>query len=165
EFYLSGNVEIRNQSAKEARLLRCNEAYYDVARNVAIALDADLEVKQPGLPDPVHFRTPELRQLNAKLFELDRSATSASKLPCGPGLELRTGPASLEEKRIEKTTIFGTRFISRTTGEPEFEEQRLFRGKDVALYLEGVPVFWLPYLQGDANDPLGPLESVSVGYN
>jgi hypothetical protein len=165
EFYLSGNVEIRSLSGKESRVLRCNEAYYDVGRKVALALDADLEVKQPGLPDPVHLQGPEIQQLNEKLFAMPRSKVDASKLPYGPGLYLETGPSSLEEKRIEKKTIFGTRYFKRDTGEPEFEEERLFRGENVVLYLEDLPVFWLPYIQGDVNDPLGPLQSLSVGYN
>src|SRR5262249_25524338 len=35
--YLSGNVEVRNQSDKEVRGLRADEVYYDVGRNVAVA--------------------------------------------------------------------------------------------------------------------------------
>jgi hypothetical protein len=31
--------------------------------------------------------------------------------------------------------------------------------------VEGIPVFYLPYLQGDANDPLGPLESLNFKYD
>src|SRR5262249_51102619 len=47
EFYLAGNVEIRQQTDKENRLLRADEVYYNVARNVAYALRADLELKRP----------------------------------------------------------------------------------------------------------------------
>ena len=32
------------------------------------------------------------------------------------------------------------------------------------LRLDEIPVFYLPYLRGDANDPLGPLESVGISY-
>src|ERR1700687_3572746 len=88
EFYLSGNVEIRSISGKEERVLRCNEAYYDINRNVAIALDADLEVKQPGLPDRLHVRGPEIDQLNRKLTQFGPTGVNASKLPYGPGLEV-----------------------------------------------------------------------------
>src|SRR5262249_12279856 len=40
-----------------------------------------------------------------------------------------------------------------------------FDGKDVTFKVEDVPVFYLPFLRGDANDPLGPLRSVSFNYN
>ena len=43
--------------------------YYDVGRNVAVAHHADLEFKQPGLPDPVHLRSDELLQLSPTEFK------------------------------------------------------------------------------------------------
>jgi hypothetical protein len=165
EFYLSGNVEIRSATPKEVRILRCNEAYYDVGRTVAIALDADLELKQPGFPNPIHVRGPELIQHNAKLSELPGSETNGSILPYGAGLKVNTGFVTLEEKHVEKTSIFGQPFLKRETGEAEFEDQTLFRGRDIVVRLEDVPIFYFPYLQGDARDPLGPLESLSIGYS
>lgn len=166
EFYLAGNVEIRNQSGKETRTIRADEVFYDVNRNVAICLQADMEMKQPGLPDPMHLQSPEIRQLNAKLFELSQSTVNASKLPFDPGaLSLSTGPCSLEIKTIPKKSIFGATFFSRVTGEPETHEQQLFRARNVVAKIEGVPFFYLPWLQGDAHDPLGPLEGVTVGYS
>ena len=38
EFYLSGNVEIRETDGPNLRILRADEAYYDVNHNVAVAL-------------------------------------------------------------------------------------------------------------------------------
>ncbi len=183
EFYFSGNVEIRQTLPKKYQGkdvvqpvdLRCKEAYYDYSpaalatgdpgRNVAIILDTDLQVRQPGLPDPVRIVAPVARQLNESIFEFDRTETSASKLTYGPGLYTTTGEASLESKHVLKQTIFGSQYLSRQTGEPEYEDQLIFRGWNVVVWLEGIPVFWLPYLQGDARDPLGPLRSLSIGYS
>src|SRR5262249_53241141 len=50
EFYLAGNVEIRQQDQQGTRTLRADEVYYDVSRNVAVAMRADLEFKQPNVP-------------------------------------------------------------------------------------------------------------------
>jgi len=183
EFYLSGNVEIRDEMIKnigtptpirEARVLRCSEGYYyfmppthdePAGRNYAIALNADLGLRQPGLPDPIHVTTPEMHQLTDKLFNAATTQVNASKLPYGPGLCLTTGPASLEQKHIEKKTLFGLQVYKRDTGEEEYVDELLFRASNVVLWLEDVPIFWLPYVQGDARDPLGPLQSISVGYN
>jgi hypothetical protein len=169
EFYLSGNVEIRTALTKdgkvEDKVLRCKECYYDVSRHVAIALDADLEVKEPLLLDKLHVITPELHQLNEKLFTMPSSIADASKLPYGPGLELDTGEAQLEEKRVMKKSIFGVAFNDPKTGQQEYEDQRIFTGYNVVTRIEGVPVFYFPYLQGDVNDPLGPLQSLSIGYS
>src|SRR5262249_31925962 len=72
---------------------------------------------------------------------------------------------TLEDKVIPKRSIFGMQVINRQTGQPETEEERLFTGRNVVVRLEDVPVAYLPYLRGDANDPLGPLSSVGISYN
>jgi hypothetical protein len=165
EFYLAGNVEIRQQNGPESRTLRAEEVYYDVGHNVAVALQADLEFKQPQIPDPMHLHADELLQLSPNKFEAIRAALSASKLPSDPGLTVNVATATLEDKQVPKRSIFGRQVISRTTGQPETEPQRLFHGDDVVVRIEDVPVFYFPFLQGDAHDPLGPVQSLSFGYN
>jgi hypothetical protein len=170
EFYLSGHVEIRQQFDKDTRILRADEVYYDINRNVAIALDADLEIKQPALPDPMHLQGPEIYQLNAKLFKLGKASVNASKLPYGPGLELTLSAASLEEIEVKKRGLLqlvglGQPKVDPVTGQEELEKQRIFRGRNMVLWIENIPVFYLPYVQGDVNDPLGPLQNLMVNYN
>jgi hypothetical protein len=167
EFYLSGNVEIRQMSGKESRLILADEVYYDVARSVAIARHADLKVKQPGLPEPVVLRTPELLQLNAKLFQLGPSEVNASKLPYDPELKLTMSKAQLEQIEVPKRGFLGI-FPGPTdpaTGKVEVGNQQLFRARNVVVWMAGVPVFYLPYVQGDVHDPLGPLENLMFNYN
>src|SRR5205085_9590783 len=64
EFYLAGNVEIREQNGPESRKLSAAEIYYDVGRNVAAAYQADRELKQPSLPDPFHMKAQRLDALS-----------------------------------------------------------------------------------------------------
>jgi len=165
EFYLSGNVEMRQQSGGDARTLRADEVYYDASRNVAVALSADLEFKQPGLPEPIHFQSDEIHQLSTTQFEADRVVIFASRQPSDPGLTVVMRHATLEQKRVIKRSIFGRVFRNRQTGEPESETQSLVRGDNVFFRVEDVPVFYLPFLQGDANDPLGPIQSFNFGWN
>src|SRR5262249_13060009 len=62
EFYLSGNVQIRQLTPTEKRLLSADEVYYDVNRNVAVAISGDLEMNRNNVPYPIHFRADELYQ-------------------------------------------------------------------------------------------------------
>ncbi|MCI0455384.1 MAG: hypothetical protein L0Z62_00200, partial [Gemmataceae bacterium] len=167
EFYLSGHVELRQQSRGETTLLRADEVYYDVARGVAVAREADLELTRKGLPEPLHLQGPEILQINPKLFHLPRGSFNASKLPYDPNLKLTLGKASLEEIEVPKRGLFGLGppRTDPNTGQPLVARQRIFRGRNVVLWLGGVPVFYLPYIQGDADDPLGPLEGLSFNYN
>ena len=68
EFYLSGNVEIRQQNVKDARILRADEIYYDVNRNAAIALHA-------GFADQSHFTRVFVRQTGRTPGRYRRDAT------------------------------------------------------------------------------------------
>jgi hypothetical protein len=165
EFYLSGNVEIRDQNGPDAHVLRAEEVYYNVSRHTAIALNADVEFRQKGIPDPIHMRGEEINQLGEGLFRGLKVEVFSSRLPSDPGLKVTLENATLEEKDVIKKGFFGQTVIDRKTGQPEVEHQRLLDGNSVFIDLEGYPIFYLPYVRGDANDPLGPLESLGFSYD
>src|SRR5262249_38736912 len=149
----------------ETRTLKADKFYYDVGRNVGVAMHADLEFREKNVPDPVHLRAQELDRLSPTLFKAVDASVFSSKLPSDPGLQVTVVDATIEDRVVPKRSIFGIRVFNRETGQPETELQRLFDGRNVTLRLEDFPVLWLPYVRGDANDPLGPLEAVSFGYN
>ncbi|MFO0966863.1 MAG: hypothetical protein U0793_14920 [Gemmataceae bacterium] len=165
EFYLSGNVEIRNQVEKETQILRAEEVYYDVGRGVAVAMRGEVEIRDPNLRYPFHLKAEQILQLNPKLMVAKTSKAYASALPSDPGLTIEVTDTVIEEKTIEKKTIFGFPFIDPKTGGPQIENDRFFTGRNMLVRIEGVPVFYFPYLSGNIRDPLGPLEHVSVGYS
>jgi hypothetical protein len=165
EFYLAGNVEIRSRQGTQDRLLRADEVYYDVGRHVAVALTADLEFKQPGLPDPVHMQAHELHQLNTDKYEALETRIFSSRTPGDPGLTLVMARATLEQQRIIKKSIFGRTVTDRLTGQPLTEPQDIVHGDSVFLKIEDIPVLYLPFVQGDAHDPLGPIQNFNFGYN
>ena len=170
EFYLSGNVEIREQhnvpnKPPESRILRADEVYYDISRSVAIAVRADLEFKEPTMPDPVHFKADELLRLSPTQWQVLRGEVFSSKLASDPGFKIYFARATLEDKHVPKKNIFDVVVRNRRTGEPEIELQRRFRAEEVFFELEEVPVFYLPFLAGDAKDPLGPVRNIMLSYS
>ncbi len=166
QFYLAGNVEIREQDPKRGeRVLRADEIYYDIDRNVAIALSARFEMRQPNLPDPIQFKADELIRTSKDTYEILRGEVSASKLPSDPGLKLYFTTATIEEKSLPKLSIFGQEVVDRATGKTIIQTEDYIRAHNVFFELENVPFFYLPYLAGDARNPLGPIESLSAGYN
>jgi hypothetical protein len=165
EFYLGGDVQIREQRGPESRVLRADEVYYDVRRDVAVARNADLEFKQKGVTDPIHFKADEILKLNADQYEGYRVEIFSSRLPSDPGLKVYVQEATLDNRTVPKRSIFGARFVNRQTGEAETEMERMIRARNVFLEVDNVPVFYVPYLHGDATHPLGPLEGINFGYN
>jgi hypothetical protein len=172
EFYLKGNVEIRKRSARDTQTLRADEVYYDVNRSVAVALSATLEMKlnpvagrTTPFTDPIFFRTDELQQLSANQFRVVRSEIFSSKLPSDPGLKVYVAESTVDENLVPRKSIFGRTVLNRETGQPDEERQTIIHSKDVFFELENVPFFYVPSLTGDANDPLGPVQSITFGYN
>ena len=165
EFYLAGNVEIREHAGRDERTMRAEEVYYDLKRNVALSLTASVEWRQPGVPDLIVFRGDEIQQLSPTQFLGKRGDVSSSKLPSAPGLRVQFSEATLDEKKQIQRNIFGREVIDLRTDQPVVEVEKLIHADDVVLRVEEVPVFWLPFIQGDANDPLGPVRDISMGYN
>ena len=165
EFYLAGNVEVRQPGTKGgARTIRADEVYYDVKRNVCIALKGTLEMKDPKIETPVFARGDEIVQTSPTTFEVVQAEIFSSRLPSDPGFKVYVAQATIEETQVPRVGLLGTP-IDRKTGRPLEVTQDLVRARDVWFELEGYPVFYLPYLVADARDPLGPIESFRFGYN
>jgi hypothetical protein len=179
EFYLSGNVELREQppqrkpptvvapgaSPVEQRTIRAEELYYDVNRNVAVVLKGSLELRIPRISDPILVTGTEFRRTGLDTFQADRAEVSASKLPSDPGLKVYMAHADIEDRYVPMTSIFGRQVFDRQTGQPLQVEQTIVKGTNTFLEFEDVPFFWLPYLSADARDPLGPLKDIHFGYS
>jgi hypothetical protein len=166
EFYLSGNVEIREMSStKEARTIRCDECYYDINRNVAIALSATMEMQQPKIPDKIYFKADEMIRTGEKTYEVLRSEMFSSKLPSDPGLKIYVMRAEIEDRTIPKFSPFGTPVIDRRTGKQLEQQQTLVEARNVFFEIQSVPFFYVPYLYGDARDPLGPIQEIAMGFS
>ena len=163
EFYLQGNVELRYQNKKETEIIRADEVYYDVARRVAVCLKADLEIRDPKLIYPVHVKADEVLQLNAKVYQANNAKIFSSLLPSDPGLTVEVKQVVVEEKEIASKGLFGLPVIDKKTGLPATVVQREFDGDSFIARLEGVPVFYFPWLRGNVEDPLGPLEAIAFG--
>lgn len=165
EFYLAGNVIIRQQDRTSNRTLSCDEAFYDVNRNVAVAVNADLEFMQKGLQDPVHVRADEVVQRSPTLFEATRAQIFSSRLPSDPGLKVFVAQTTVEEKTSQRRGLFGGPLIGRTTGQPLTEHDHMVRSRNAFLEIEDIPVFFVPFLQGTAEHPLGPVRDINLGGN
>lgn len=174
EFYLAGNVEIRQEEtvARDKKVLRADEVYYDVNRNVAVALGAQLELRavpRAGtrvlIAEPVYVTAPEILKLSPTLFEVTRAEVFSSKLPSDPGLKVYMGHATIEDKTVPTRGFLGRPVLNPTTGEPLTTKESIVTAQTVIGELENVPFFYTPYLRADARDPLGPLQEVNAGFS
>jgi hypothetical protein len=174
EFYLAGHVVMRTQksTSKEKTVVEAEELYYDTNRSVMIALNSRSEtrtdrfaLKAPQFTEPIIFVTPELIRTSEITYEFSTAQIFSSKLSSDPGLIIYVGKANVEENRRIQKNILGQPVIDPRTKQPLEITESILTARNVFFEFDGVPFFYLPYYKGDARDPLGPLESISVGYS
>jgi hypothetical protein len=172
EVYLAGNVVVRTDSqgrgatgitANTTQVLRAAQVYYDIDRSRAVALSADLELGSPQLSDVVRLRSKEVQRLSREEWDLLKMDVAASKTPSDPGLSIASTRSTLTERPGYVRNIFGIPYRNLLTGEKIEGVDRLLTMRNATTWLEGVPVFYFPYLRVDPSEPFGPLLGVGFG--
>jgi hypothetical protein len=170
EVYLSGNVVVRTQSRAGlagyggalTQTIRAGEVYYDVERNRAVALSADLEIGVPNNPTGIHVRGTELRRLSKEEFELLKADVFSSNTPSDPNLKMESNRITIREREY-RTNVFGLQYRDLLTGEKINDPEYLMTTRNMVVRLAEIPVFYWPWFRTDAADPFGPLTGVGLG--
>jgi hypothetical protein len=165
EFFLSGNVVILTHVGTEDRKIRADKAYYDTKRNVAVAINADVEFRDKAFAEALHFHADEVFQLNENDFKAIRAEVFSSRLPSDPDLKIVFAEATVSQRRTTRTNVIGVPFVNEQTGEQEQTTERWFQGYNAVMELGGVPILYVPYLQGDAANPQGPLRDFAIKHD
>lgn len=173
EVYLAGNVVVRTLSRTPvpvfgrrellSQTLFADQVYYDVERNRAIALDADLELSSPSLQDSVHLRGKEVWRLGLDDWQVNSADLYSSKLPSDPGLKLNTRDVTLHQQQVLRRNIFGIPYRDIMTGEQIIANEQILTARNSRVEVWDVPVWYIPYLKTDITDPLGPFVGIGVG--
>ncbi len=175
ELFMTGNVVVRSKDEQisavtnlkvvTTRTLRAEQIYYDVNKNKAVALRADLELAFDNQPDTVHLQAQRMDRLGRSEWHATRASAFSSKLPSDPGLEFLTSEATLTERETVRRNIFGLPYRKLPSGEPDTSFERTLTGRNARAELLGVPIFYTPYLRTDPSQPLGPLLGFGFGTN
>lgn len=169
ELYLAGDVVIRSLNPAGGpngepmeQVLRAPEIYYNVTRNRAIAMDADLEMKGIGVPDSVHIRGQEVWRLGRNEWQAFNTLTYSSKRPNDPNLTVEAAQSRLLQQRAVRTNIFGRPYRG-PGGEQEIGFQRTLINEQASARLFGLPFFYSPRTETDLSEPFGPLAGIGLG--
>ena len=168
EMYLSGNVVIRSLSIDPLgrrtieQVLRAGEIFYDVPENRAIAVNADLELRLPQIPDPVHVRGSEVWQLNRNDYQIFNSEIYSSKRPAQPGLRVTAAESRLITQNVIRRNIFGVPYRDARTGQVDYGIERTLTNQRVRARIYDTPVLFFRRTSGNVSDPFGPLQGFSL---
>ena len=168
ELFLAGNVVIRSMSTDPLgnktieQILRAREIFYDLAKDRAIALNAELELKVPQIPDPVHVGGREIWQLNRNDYQIFDTDISSSKRPAQPGLRITARQSRLVTQNVVRRNIFGIPYRDLLTGEVDYGTERRLTNQRVRARFYNTPVIFIPRTSGQISDPFGPLQGFSL---
>ena len=95
-----------------------DEVYYDVGRNVAVAMHAEMEFRDPRIPDPLVMRTDQINQLNPDLFKGLKAQVSSSKTPARSRPDRQRFDSDHRDNRSAAQKHFGLSFAIRRRASP-----------------------------------------------
>jgi len=168
EVYMSGNVIVRmSPKATGGQLvfeqtMRADQVYYDVTKSRAVALAAGLELASGKVPDGIHLTGKEVRRLDEENWEVLHGSVFSTKLPADPGLRFDSTRATLRQTPGTRENIFGIPYRN-FEGEIVPGTEQILTARNTITRVNGVPVFYWPYLRTDLNEPLGPLIGLGGG--
>ena len=167
EVYMEGNIIIRQGDPNNAQLMReahAGSATFDARENKALLLQAELKTYLPSLQGTVRVWAEQIRQLGPNTFHAIHAWATPS--PYGkPGYRVQSTDVFLEERVRQPSAIFGPdsnepMTVNPATGEPEETTQNWITSLNNVLFIEDVPVFYLPYISAPADKSEIPLQSV-----
>ncbi|QVL29816.1 hypothetical protein KIH39_13130 [Telmatocola sphagniphila] len=171
EVFMSGNVIVRygNSTEKknadgtpqEDKTMRADKVYYDVSKDKAIAVNGVLQFFRQGLRDPAVIKAREILQLSPTEFRAQAVQMSSSSLPSDPGVSMNAQTVDIVQEPDIRRNIFGNQYYNRLLQQDITSPETLFEAQNVTLQAMEYPFFYVPYMAGNVNRPLGPLESVA----
>ncbi len=147
--YLRGSVVL----TRGERMIRASEIYYDFENDRALMLDAVMRTVLPEREVPLYVRAREVRQLSTAEFFAREANVSAS--------EFHTPHVSLGAERIFLTDTTPRDPSGRVTGLLSGR----YRAYDATLNVDGVPIAYWPYSQGDLQQAQNLVQSVRFAYS
>jgi lipopolysaccharide assembly outer membrane protein LptD (OstA) len=167
EVYLEGNIIIRQGDPNNGQLMREAHAEYatfDVRESKALLLKAELKAYLPSVQGTIRVWAERIRQNGPNNFHAVRAWATPS--PYGkPGYRMQSSDVFLEERARDTSSIFGPDSsepvsVNPATGEPEPQTQNWITSLNNVLFIEDVPVFYLPYISAPADKSEIPLQSI-----
>jgi hypothetical protein len=147
--YLEGDVVL----TLDNRFVRASRLYYDFERDRALILDGVLRSDLPDRDVPLYIRADEIRQLSAREFSARNARVGTSEFytphyHVGAERVYVQDRSELDSHGRTKGAVAGTYELENTT-----------------LNIDGRPIAWWPYSQGDYQSSETMIRSVRIGHN
>lgn len=183
EFYLEGNVVVLQDEHKVAgngdqRAYRAKAAYFDLLSDRFIGLDAELNMFAPGLVAPARVTAPRIEQFrpleraaNGKWgyglqqIRADQTVSTGSRFP-KPGYRFNSKSMDITRIQTDQTNPNSGRPVG-DRNDPRAPQDLTWRidARQNVFYMGGLPVFYWPRIQADAENLEPPLRMFTFRTN
>lgn len=147
--YLEGDVLL----TRGQRMIRASRLFYDFDNEQALILDVVTRAAEPSRGVPIYVRASEVRQLSATEYEAHKAQFTTS--------EFHTPHVSIGADRV----YLKDRTPRGASGEIIGVEAGQYKAHHTTLNLEGTPVAYWPFSQGDFSRDRMALRNVKMGYD
>ena len=151
--YLEGHIVVR-QDFNEAK---ATHAYYDISERRGLLMNAEVRAYVPALDTFLRVRAQQVRQLSETNFHA-RNAWVTTSQTGRPGYRIEASDVFLEDR----SNVSAPRFDP-ATGQPA--SSMWVTSLNNRLFVEEVPLFYVPYLSTPAEDPQLPISRLEVDYD
>ncbi|MBL8851347.1 MAG: hypothetical protein JNG89_16815, partial [Planctomycetaceae bacterium] len=151
--YLEGHIVVR-QGMNE---VKATQAYYDISERRGLLMDAEVRAFIPALDTFLRIRAQQVRQLSETDFHAQNAWLTTSQTGV-PGYRFEATDVFLREQMGSSPTI------DPATGQPVGGSLNV-TSLNNRLFVEEVPLFYVPYLSTPADEPQMPLRRLEVDYD
>jgi len=156
QVYLEGNIVIRQGD----NVVRAERAFYDARDDRALVLNAELNAYYSMMGASVRLKAERLRQINSQSFHAQNAWVTTSQYG-KPGYRLQASDVFVEQRA---TNLYGGdtgMTIDPETGEPVQMTQPWTTALNSTVFIEDVPLFFVPYVSGTPEEISTPLQAIS----
>ena len=153
QVYLEGDIVVK-QGNSEAR---ASHAFYDIRDRRGLLMNSELRTYVPQLDATLRVRAETIRQTSETSFQAQNAWVTTSQLG-RPGYRLQSDFITIEDR----PSTWGNS-IDPQTGQPGTTQY--ITSTNNTLFVEEVPIFYLPKISGPVEETPTPLKSASIGFS
>ena len=153
QVYLEGDIVVRQGNSE----VKASHAFYDIRDRRGLLMNSELRTYIPELDAFLRVRADTIRQMSETSFQAQNAWFTTSQLG-RPGYRSQAGFITIDDR----PSAWGSR-VDPSTGRPRTTQY--ITSTNNTLFVEEVPVFYLPRLSGSVEEFPFPLKSASLGFS
>ena len=158
QIYMEGNIVFRQGD----RVVHAERMFYDVQRQTATILNADVLTPLPGFQGLARLQANMIQQQGPDVFSARDAFVTTSRLGA-PRYRLQSAEMIFEDRQTPDINFStGQPNLNPITGEPQKIHQQQVTAKQNFVYLGPVPIGYWPVFSADLNEPAYFLRGVRV---